>query len=125
MNKKYNDETIKNWGNTDLYKEFTIKTKDYSIQKYNEINENMNYIFKQFSILLNENKEYNHINAQNLVKTLKEYISENLYTCNNEMLLYLGSLYVSDPRYKKNIDIYCDGNAEFINNAIKFFYNNN
>ena len=74
MNKKYNDETIKNWGNTDSYKEFTVKTKDYSIQKYNEINEKMNYIFKQFSILLNENKEYNHIDVQNLVKTLKKFI---------------------------------------------------
>ena len=124
MNKKYNDETITNWGNTDSYKEFTIKTKDYSIQKYNEINENMNYIFKQFSILLNENKEYDHVNVQNLVKMLKEYISENLYTCSNEMLLNLGSLYVTDERFKKNIDINCEGNAEYIHAAIKFFCNN-
>lgn len=125
MNKKYKDEAIKNWGNTESYKEFAIKTNDFSKQKYDEINEKLNFIFKQFSDYLLENKEFDDINVQNLVKILKNYISYNLYSCSNEMLLNLGSLYVTDERFKKNIYIYCDGNAEFINNAIKFFCNNN
>ena len=45
MNKKYNDEVIKNWGNTESYKEFAIKTNDFSKQKYDEINEKLNFIF--------------------------------------------------------------------------------
>ena len=125
MNNKYNNETINKWSNTDSYKEFTIKTKNYSSNKFNEVNNEMINIFKSFSDYLKENKKIDHTDVQNMVKSLKEYISNNLYSCSNEMLLNLGSLYVTDERFKKNIDINCEGNAEYIHAAIKFFCNNN
>ena len=125
MNEKYKSETIKKWGNTETYKEFTTKTKDYSTDKLNYIGDKLNSIFKSFSVYLVEQKDPNSEDVQNLVNILKNYISDNLYLCNNEMLLNLGTLYVTDERFKMNIDKYCIGNADYINDSIKFFCQNN
>lgn len=50
---------------------------------------------------------------------------ENYYTCTNEILAYLGQMYVVDERFKKNLDKHSDGTAEFICEAIKVYSKNN
>ena len=53
---------------------------------------------------------------------LKAYISENYYTCTDEILFGLGQMYVSDPRFKENIDAAGgEGTAEFVSKAIAHF----
>ena len=59
--------------------------------------------------------------AQNLVNEWKNFISENLYDCNNETLLGLSKLYIDDKRFTKNIDKYKDGLADFISKSIQIY----
>ena len=64
--------------------------------------------------------------AQALVKKLQNYITENYYTCTDEILKGLGQMYVADDRFKNNIDKYAIGTAEFVSIAIcKYNENNN
>ena len=59
--------------------------------------------------------------AQSLVDKLQTYISANYYTCTKEILAGLGKMYVCDERFKKNINKYGDGTAEFTDMAIEEF----
>jgi hypothetical protein len=66
---------------------------------------------------------YNH-EAQALVDKLQAHITENYYTCTDEILAGLGKMYVADERFKKNIDKYGEGTAEFAAEAIVVFCQN-
>ena len=57
--------------------------------------------------------------AQALVAKLQAHITANYYTCTDEILAGLGKMYVADERFKKNIDKYGEGTAEFAAEAIK------
>ena len=43
-------------------------------------------------------------------------------TCTDEILTGLGKMYVCDERFKKNIDKYGDGTANFVADAISSFF---
>ena len=47
------------------------------------------------------------------------HITANYYTCANEILASLGKMYVTDERFKKNIDKCGEGTAEFASEAIE------
>ena len=59
--------------------------------------------------------------SQALVSKLQEHITANYYTCTDEILVDLGKMYVADERFKKNIDKYGEGTAEFASEAIAVF----
>ena len=44
--------------------------------------------------------------AQNLVKRIQEYITQNLYTCTNKILRGLGKMYSGGGDITTNIDAY-------------------
>ena len=52
--------------------------------------------------------------AQALVAKLQTHITANYYTCTHEILAGFGKMYVADERFKKNIDKYGEGTAEFV-----------
>ena len=56
--------------------------------------------------------------AQMLVKELQNFITQNFYTCTDEILRGLGVMYTADERFKENIDKNGDGVAEFVSSAI-------
>ena len=124
VNKDYNKEIIEKWGNTDSYQEHKEKTKNYSKEKWITLENEMNDIFNSFSEYMKQEKELNSIETQNLVKTLQNHISENYYLCTNDILLGLGQMYISDERFKMNIDKNADGTAEYVYKAIKIYCNN-
>ena len=46
------------------------------------------------------------------------------YTCTDEILAGLGQMYAADERFKKNIDKYGDGTAEFAKEGIRVYVEN-
>ena len=117
----YKAETKEKWGNTKAYAEFSEKTKDYSKERFADINTGLEYIFRDFAELMQSGAEPNSSDAQALVKKLQAYITENFYTCTDEILAGLGQMYVADERFKSNIDKYADGNAEYASEAIELY----
>ena len=78
-------------------------------------------IFAEFAECKNHEYGVNLPEVQSLVGELQEYITQNYYTCTNEILVGLGQMYVADERFKKNIDKYGEGTAEFVSNSIVVF----
>ena len=53
---------------------------------------------------------------------LQAFITENYYPCSDEILMSLGEMYVSDERFRKNIDRFGgEGTAEFASRAIRAY----
>ena len=115
----YNNEVINKWEQTNIYKEYSNKTKNYSSSKWDEVSNGLNNIIIEFAECLKNNLSFNCTYVQNLVIKLQNYITNNYYTCTNEQLKNLGKMYILDERFTKNIDKYGKGTAEFIHLAIE------
>ena len=122
--KNYETEACERWGNTDAYCEHEQKTKNYTKEKWAEINDGLMAIFSEFAEYKNKGFDADSPDAQSLVVKLQKYITQNYYTCTNEILAGLGQMYIADERFKKNIDKYGEGTAAFVTLAIDNFYKN-
>ena len=121
MNNKYENEARERWGNTAAYHEHNEKTKNYTKEKWAEATEGLMEIFAEFAVCKANGADATSSKAQALVAKLQTHITANYYTCTNDILEGLGAMYVSDERFKKNIDKYGEGTAEFAAKAIEVF----
>ena len=118
MNNRYETEARSRWGNTDAYHEHEQKTKNYTKEKWAEANDGLMAIFAEFAACKDSGLSAESPEAQALVAKLQDHITANYYTCTDEILAGLGNMYVADERFKKNIDKYSDGVAEYVAVAI-------
>ena len=116
--KNYENETRERYGNTAAYHEHEQKTKNYTKEKWAEANDGLMAIFAEFAACKQSGAEVDSNEAQALVAKLQAHITANYYTCTDEILAGLGKMYVADERFKKNIDKYGEGTAEFAADAI-------
>ena len=107
-------EVHQRWGATDAYREHEQKTKNYTKEKWAEATDGMMAIFAEFAACKVSGASADSAEAQALVAKLQAHITDNYYTCTNEILSGLGKMYVADERFKKNIDKYGEGTAEFV-----------
>ena len=121
MNKHYESEARERWSETAAYREYEQKTKNYSKENWAEANDGMMAIFAEFAACKQSGSSGESNEAQALVAKLQAHITENYYTCTDEILAGLGKMYVADERFKKNIDKYGEGTAQFASEAIAIF----
>ena len=114
----YKIEVRSRWGNTDACREHEQKTKNYTKEKWAEANDGLMAIFAEFAALKDSGASADSAEVQALVAKLQAHITAYYYNCTDEILAYLGKMYVADERFKKNIDKYGDGTAEFAADAI-------
>ncbi len=119
--KKIEAETCSRWGGTAAYREHEEKTKNYTKEKWAEANDGLMAIFAEFAVCKQCGESAVSNEAQVLVAKLQEHITDNYYTCTNEILAGLGKMYIADERFKNNIDKYGVGTAEFVSEAIAVF----
>jgi hypothetical protein len=121
MNEIYKNEVRERYGNTATYREHEQKTKNYTKEKWAEANDGLMAIFAEFAACKQSGAEVDSAEAQALVAKLQAHITENYYTCTDEILTGLGKMYVADERFKKNIDKYGEGTSEFAADAIAVY----
>ena len=119
--KSYETEARERYGNTAAYKEHEQKTKNYTKEKWAEANDGLMAIFAEFAACKQSGAGVDSNEAQAIVAKLQTHITENYYTCTDEILEGLGKMYVADERFKKNIDKYGEGTAEFAADAIEVY----
>ena len=119
--KNYETETRERYGNTVAYREHEQKTKNYTKEKWAEANDGLMAIFAEFAACKQSGVDASSNEAQALVAQLQAHITANYYTCTDEILAGLGKMYVADERFKKNIDKYGEGTAEFAAEAIAVY----
>ena len=115
----YKTEARSRWGETAAYREHEQKTKNYGAEKWQEANEGLLSIFAEFAACKDSGASADSDEAQALVTKLQAHITANYYTCTDEILAGLGKMYVCDERFKKNIDKYGEGTANFASYAIE------
>ena len=115
----YKTEVCERWGNTDAYREHEQKAKNYTKEKWAEANEGLMAIFAEFAACKDSGASADSAEAQALVTKLQAHITANYYTCTDEILAGLGKMYIADERFKKNIDKYGYGTAQFASEAIE------
>ena len=116
---KYRKEIRDRYGDTNAYREHEQKTTNYTKEKWAEANEGLMAIFAEFAACKDSGASADSTEAQALVAKLQAHITENYYTCTDEILAGLGKMYVADERFKKNIDKYGEGTAEFAAEGIR------
>ena len=121
MDNNCKTEARERWGNTDAYCEHEQKTKNYTKEKWAEANDGMMAIFAEFAACKDKSLSTDSAEAQALVAKLQAHITANYYTCTDEILAGLGKMYVADERFKKNIDKYGEGTAEFASATIEVY----
>ena len=124
MDSIYDTETRSRWGGTAAYREHEQKTKNYTKEKWAEANNGLMAIFAEFAACQDSGMSADSAEAQALVTKLQAHITANYYTCTDEILAGLGKMYVADERFKKNIDKYGEGTAEFAAEGIRIYVEN-
>ena len=119
--KNYETEVCSRWGATAAYREHEQKTKNYTKEKWAEANDGLMAIFAEFAACKNSGVSSDSAETQALVTKLQAHITASYYTCTDEILAGLGKMYVADERFKKNIDKYGEGTAEFAAEGIRIY----
>ena len=109
LKEKYRSEVLERWGDTHSFKE-------YEAAFLSQPKEGQRNQLERF-LSVSACQE-----VQQIVKEWQQYISESFYKCDNQILLYLGQLYISDERFSNYINGFGSGNlASFFSEAINIF----
>lgn len=112
---QYKKEAKKRWGSTNAYQEYEQKEKNRKNE--NDTANDFMELFAQAGALKTCKPEDEVV--QKKVAEIQKFITDNYYTCTKEILKGLGSMYIGDERFKKNIDqVGGEGTAEFVKLAI-------
>lgn len=114
---QYAAEVKRRWGNTDAYKECARNTAGQSAAQSREAADGLMQIFAEMGKI--KHLAPNSHEARRLVETLRQFITDNYYTCTPEILSGLGQMYTEDERFRANIDARGgEGTAAFVSRAI-------
>ena len=120
MMDNYAKEVRERWVSTAAYREHEQKTKNYTKEKWAEASCGLMKIFAEFAARKNGSLAKS-AETQIIVCKSRDFITENYYTCTDEILAGLGKIYACDERFKKNIDKYGEGTAEFASSSIEVY----
>lgn len=81
----------------------------------------MEAIFEEFAHCKADGAASDSQEALALAEKLRNYITKQYYTCTKEILAGPGQMYVTDERFRKNIDRHGEGTAEFVSEAIAVY----
>ena len=107
------------YGSTPEYQEFEERAKDRA--------EDDSAFVTRFMQLFQEAGKMRTLDpasseAQDLVKRLQNFITENMYTCSDEVLSGLGRMYSAGGEFTKNIDSWGgEGTGAFVDAAIQIY----
>ena len=115
---EYAAQAKASWGTTDAYKEYEQKSAGRTKETQQKLNVEMMHIFAEFGKIKDMSPE--SAEAVALAKKLQNHITENYYTCTDEILLGLGTMYAGGGDFTKNIDkVGGEGTAVFACESIK------
>ncbi len=120
ISEMYEKEAMERYGKTDAWREYVEKSSRRTAKESNAAAEGLMKIFESLGKL----KELSPGDpaVQSEIGRLKQYITDNYYTCTDEILAGLGEAYSADERFKKNIDrAGGQGTAELATEAIRVF----
>ena len=117
---EYSKKAKEQCGQTPEYKEFAEKSKNWTKEYETGLMNDFMKIFEEFGTMKEMDPSAEEVQAQ--VKKVQDFITENMYTCSNDILRGLGAGYAAGGEFTENIDkMGGKGTAEFIYEAIKVY----
>ncbi len=117
---EYAERARASYSGTPEWKEYGEKSKDRTKEENAALAGGLMDIFEEFGRIRDGDPASSA--AQTLVRKLKDYITENFYTCTDQALSGLGKMYAADGEFKENIDERGgEGTAGFAARAIEIF----
>ena len=120
---EYAKQAKEQYGNTTEYKEYEKKAGKRTAEENKVMMDRFMLLFKEAGTI--KDTDPASPEAQDLVKRIQGFITENMYTCSNEILSGLGKMYSCVGEYTKNIDA-CGGKGTgaFVDKAIQVYCGN-
>lgn len=117
---EYAKQAKESYGQTEEYKEFEEKSKDWTKEDVAAINKEFMEIFVEFGKMKDKKAEDEAVQEQ--VEKLRGYITEHFYNCSTKVLSGLGKMYAGGGSMTENIDKAAGkGTAEFVGEAIEVY----
>jgi DNA-binding transcriptional MerR regulator len=114
----YEEEVNERWSNTDAYRESARRTAQYTKEQWAQLKDESDRIYRGLAAQLEAGASPADPAAMDLAERHRLHIERWFYPCASDLHRGLGELYVSDPRFTKNIDRYRSGLASFLRDAI-------
>ena len=114
LKNKYAEEVEQRWGDTAAYRESEERGTDFV-----KAAPLLDAVMEGFAELDRSGTAPDSEPAKMQVEKLQRCITDNFYTCTDDILKGLGQMYVADERFRKNIDKHGEGTAAYISKCIK------
>lgn len=117
---EYEEQAKATWGTTPAYKEYEVKSAGRTSEDNRVLAVGLMNIIAELGKL--RSMKPSDEKVQMKVRELQNYITENYYTCSDEILLSLGRAYSGGGSMQHNIDKTAgEGTAEFASQAIEYY----
>lgn len=117
---EYAEQAKSYWGKTSEFRELEEKSKNWTAQDVKNISTQMMEIFAEFGRMLELAPDSGEVQTQ--VKKLQDFITDNFYSCSDEILHSLGTMYAGGGDITENIEkAGGKGTAEFVFQAIRIY----
>ena len=117
---QYTAEAKAKWGKTKAWQEFEQKSAGQTAAQQQSTGDALMDIFARFGKIRHLSPESQE--AQAMVATLQDFITQHYYTCTKPILQGLGQLYIAGDSMTENIDkAGGEGTAQFAHDAIEIF----
>ena len=117
---EYAKKAKEQWGHTTEYKEYAEKSKGRTKEQESGLIKALSVLFEEFGTMKKLDPASDEVQAQ--VKRLQDFITENMYTCSDDILYSLGTAYTGGGEFTENIEkLGGTGTAEFVFRAIKIY----
>lgn len=113
---RYENEATKKYG-----KEVIEEAKKRQNGNEDKMFEQFNDVFFKLSTLKDEKNEVDNEEVQSTIEKLYNNINKYGFNCSLEVFGYIGKGYVANPEFKKNIDKFGEGTAQFVSDAIEIY----
>lgn len=111
-------EAEERWGGTDPYAESNRRVSGYTKQDWLQLKSEAREIDGQLLALMASGVAADSVEAMDIAEEHRTHITKWFYDCTPEVHAGLGSMYVSDSRFQKNIDKAGEGLAQYLSDAI-------
>ena len=117
---EYSRRAKEQYGNTPEFKEMQEKSKNRTKEEEALMMDRFMLLFQEAGKL--KEKDPASPEAQDMVKKIREFITENMYNCTPKILRGLGKMYSGGGEFTENIDSYGgEGTGAFLDKAIQIY----
>lgn len=111
-------EAEERWGGTDAYEESKRRVSAYTKKDWLQLRGEADALDHRLLILMAAGVRADGVAAMDIAEEHRSHITKWFYECTPEIHAGLGQMYVTDARFKQNIDKAGDGLAEYLSEAI-------